>query len=606
MIFSPSSHTHRQAGYALIVTMCFLVVSLIVFGSVMYWAATGSTNTQRNNLFNQSESAAESATEVVVTYMQRDFTFQSLNPSATYYASLQPSQTGWPQQFQFSDTNGNANMTTVVIGVTNWSILNSQFAGLYGLGQTVDVYSVASPLNVSQNLSATVFQELWFGTIPVFQFAIFYNLDCEINPGNDMVINGRVHSNQNIFTTGSSAATPLTYSSYVEASLAINLFRMPNDPNGVRTGNVIFNITNNNPLNNYESLTLPIGTNNTPTAIHAILEPPPAANAAPNPAAYYQSNLIYTYNLADLIISNGASGGTNITVYYENQNNTTVLTPLAPDATNKVSGVATNVYYSYLTNVSFYDYREGDTVKALQLDVSKLNQWLTNTTVTGGYQYNYQNTNGSSSKGHGINGIYVNNAIQPTGSIMPAVRVVNGQQLPVAGLTVATPEPLYVKGNYNTTTNGSTFALNLGSTTNNTVPAALMGDAITVLSSNWSDAYNTNTALSSRTPVTTTINAACLEGIVPTQVDTSGTWHYSGGVENFLRLLENWGGTPLNYNGSIVVMFNSEYATNFWSASYYGVPTRYWGFDVNFTNPSKIPPMCPQVRAMVRSIFSAY
>ena len=498
----------------------------------------------------------------------------------------------------------------MIIGVTNWSILNSQFVGLYGLGQTVDVYSVASPLNVSQNLSATVWQELWFGTIPVFQFAIFYNLDCEINPGAAMTINGRVHSNQNIYTSGAGASpNQLTYSSYVEASLAVNLFRMTNDPNGARAGNVIFNITNNNPLNNYESLTLPIGTNNTPSAIHAILEPPPAPLAAPNPAAYYESNLIYTYNLADLIISNAASGGTNIAVYYENQNNTTVLTPVAPDVTNKVAGVATNYYYSFLTNVSFYDYRESDTVNALQLDVSKLNQWLTNTTMTGGYQYNNQNTNGTSSKGHGINGIYINNTMPLSGTVLPAVRVINGQQLPTSGLTVATPQPLYIKGNYNVTTNGSSFAINLGSTTNNTVPAALMGDAITVLSSNWSDAYNTNTALNSRTPATTTINAACLEGIVRTGQDSSGTWHYSGGVENFLRLLENWSSSyPLNYNGSIVVMFTSEYATNYWQTTgiYYNPPTRNWGFDVNFTNPAKIPPMCPQVRAMVRSMYSAY
>jgi len=78
MIFSSPSRIRTQAGYALIITMCFLVVSLIVFGSVMYWAASSSNLTQRNNLFNQSEAAAESATEVVVTYMQRDFTFQSL------------------------------------------------------------------------------------------------------------------------------------------------------------------------------------------------------------------------------------------------------------------------------------------------------------------------------------------------------------------------------------------------------------------------------------------------------------------------------------------------------------------------------------------------
>jgi hypothetical protein len=179
--------------------------------------------------------------------------------------------------------------------------------------------------------------------------------------------------------------------------------------------------------------------------------------------------------------------------------------------------------------------------------------------------------------------------------------LVNGQELPSAGLTVATPFPIYVKGNYNTTTNGSKFSLALGDTTN-TVPAGLMGDAITVLSGNWSDTNTVNTSINSRTPTTTTINAACLEGIVP----SDGT-HYSGGVENFLRLLENWSGVTLSYNGSIVVLFTSQYASSPWpgTGTVYNPPTRAWGFDNNFMQQGKLPPMTPQVRATVRSNWSA-
>ena len=83
-----------------------------------------------------------------------------------------------------------------------------------------------------------------------------------------------------------------------------------------------------------------------------------------------------------------------------------------------------------------------------------------------------------------------------------------------------------------------------------------MGDAITVLSANWKDTYNSNTNLSSRVPSATTVNAATLEGIV--QSTNVGSTYYSGGVENFLRLEENWSGLTLTYNGSIVVMFPSH------------------------------------------------
>ena len=93
-----------------------------------------------------------------------------------------------------------------------------------------------------------------------------------------------------------------------------------------------------------------------------------------------------------------------------------------------------------------------------------------------------------------------------------------------------------------------------------------MGDAVTVLSSSWNDStYTAGLDKSSRTPVSTTINAATLEGIVP-----SDGAHYSGGVENFLRLLENWSSaTTLTYNGSIVVLFDSQYATGYWANTDY-------------------------------------
>ena len=74
------------------------------------------------------------------------------------------------------------------------------------------------------------------------------------------------------------------------------------------------------------------------------------------------------------------------------------------------------------------------------------------------------------------------------------------------------------------------------------------------------------------------------EGIVQSNPTISG--NYSGGVENFLRLLESWSSKTLTYNGSIVVMFPSIYATNSWepTGNYYNPPTRNWAFDANFTN----------------------
>ncbi len=610
MQLMPYKSRPTSGGYALIITMAFMTVALLTYASLMYWVSSNAKITKRNILFNQTEAAAESATEVVIATMMRDFNSQSMNSTGTYTSSTNlPTQAGWPNTYQFSDTNGVTNTLTVNIGPTNWSQLPSQYTNLYGLGQYCEVAAQATPLNAGANLSAIVDQVFWVGSIPLFQFAIFYNMDMEINPGANMNINGRVHSNNNIYATGAGGGNSLTFSSIVDASQQFYSTPDPLDNNNWpntnsapnRSGNLVFTVRTNgaypNPNSDTSSFSLPIGTNNNPDTVIGLLGIPPAGLAAASP-----SGQAYLYNNADLIVSNSSSGA--LSVYYQNLNNASPQTLVPMDVTN-ISGRTTNLFYSFVTNAQFYDYREGDNVKAVQLDVAKLNTWL----KTNSYAASYQNQNNgsgvSTSKGHNIDGVYVYNSIpSASGSpgVLPAVRVVNGQQLPYPnGLTVATPFPIYVKGNFNTTTNGVNFSTALGDVAN-TLPAALMGDAITVQSANWNDTNNANTSISSRNATATTINAATLEGIIP----SDGT-HYSGGVENFLRLLENWSGNTLSYNGSIVVLFQSQYATSPWpgTGTVYNPPSRAWGFDVNFLQQGQLPPMTPQVRATVRSSWSA-
>jgi hypothetical protein len=666
-----------SAGYALTITLLFLAIMLTAFGSIMYWVSSNTLVTERNNLYVSAEAAAESATENVITTMMRDFTYGSLNAAGSY-TSLVPSTNGWPLQFTFKDANGVANQTSVTIGSDAWTQLPAQYSGLWGEGQNCVITSTATTVGQRYTVGSTVSQTVWFGTIPLFQFAIFYNQDMEINPGSSMTINGRVHSNYNIWATGSSAGSPLNFSDSVDASGQVYSTPSPLDPQNWpntnsppnRSGNVNYADTNA-PVSNADSLNLPIGTgtNNNPVNVEAILGLPPADVAAPLPAAYSTNGQVYLFNQADLIISNSPSGlngssSTNVlSVFYQNQNLATPLTPVAPDVqslqtvesnsyvasleyvtnmipyttyttnivyytsgknkgkiksttitphtsyypqvveetvTNVVTSYVTitNSYYSFVTNQTFYDYREGKTVQAVQVDVGNLNTWLTNNSTTGGEQYQQLNTTGSTDKNHDINSIYVFNSVSEDNSTLPAVRMTDGARLPSDGLTVATPMPIYVKGDYNTTTDGVHFSKALGDVVH-TVPAALMGDAITLLSANWSDSYNSSTSLSSRPTSSITLNAATMEGIVP-----SDGSNYSGGVENFLRLLESWGGSTITYNGSIVVMFPSQYATSPWNNSVYGVPRRDWGFDTNFESPNGLPPMKLGVKATIRGGYS--
>jgi hypothetical protein len=141
--------------------------------------------------------------------------------------------------------------------------------------------------------------------------------------------------------------------------------------------------------------------------------------------------------------------------------------------------------------------------------------------------------------------------------------------------------------------------------TSGTKPAAVIGDAITILSANWSDTLSVASGLLSGRPATdTTVNAAILAGIVET-----GGGYYSGGVENFPRFLENWSGHEFTYNGSMVVMFPSQFAITPWQGTgttigVYNAPVRDWAFDTNFRDPTRLPPGTPAIRALVRSVWA--
>jgi hypothetical protein len=654
MRVSSKQAQRKKDAYILIVTLAFLVVILIVLGSTMGWLVSNSTMTARNNQFVSSGYAAEAATEKVLGQMESDWLAGTLGTNGSVYGKLIPTNMmDWPVQYVFSDTNGVTNQITVNIGQEGgtWQALPAPYSGLKAYITPVTITATATPLAQRFTVPATVSQVFDASSVPIFQYLIFYNMNLEIDPGATMNINGPVFSNAGLW----SGSTSLTFNSTVWAVQSV--VNGANDPfvTYTGTGNSTYSVRGQ-PISGANHVTMPVaGTNDNPSAVEAILQWPPSAYALGSSAAYTTAGETYLANYADLIISNSASGmsstspvGTNFFVYYQdsyyqsttynnNSNNwasaiiwmtndfyivsNVTKHTLVAGSTNWVPGstwtsggsnyVVWYAGYSFLTNVLFYDWREGwnggsgysgkgKSVWAVQFNVSKFNIWQTNTGINGGGNFNeFCNLHNN----HPIGKVYIYNSVPLTTMNLPAVRIINGSQLPDSyGLSIATPMPLYVLGNFNTTEGGASDAGVLGDVADSW-PASFLADAITVLSSGWSDS-NTGKNPSPSSP--DTVNAACLEGIVPSSssVGNTDSTQYSGGVENFLRLLENWG--SLYYNGSIVVMFPSQYATNRWldTGNYYQAPTRYWTFDTNFTTQAGLPPFTPMMKTTSRSTWT--
>jgi hypothetical protein len=196
------------------------------------------------------------------------------------------------------------------------------------------------------------------------------------------------------------------------------------------------------------------------------------------------------------------------------------------------------------------------------------------------------------------------------------------------GFTVASEEPVYVWGNYNTGPNDQ-FWPSENVLTNPHSAAAIMADAVTLLSNPPAGNTTQNLALApdigytdfetfgspanvnNRPGNDSYYRMAIIAGkSIPfpnpgwsAEVDF-GT---DGGMHNFLRYLENRGANnaTVNYAGSMINMYYSQYATGNFKCctSVYGAPKRNYFFDTLFENPQNLPPGTPSFQDVVSLSF---
>lgn len=570
-----------QRGSTIVVVLVLCTITLLIMASTLQWSTTNTTLSQRNNEYFRTIAVAEAATEKVISRMAADYRKGGdtlIQANSNSYPSVLPtgSENAIFHNYQFSDGNGNQGKVFVDrIGTTQYRALTSQYRGLRGYSTPYRVIANAKQTDTLFQITGAVRQDFEITTIPLFQFAIFYNLDLEIHPGPEMHVTGPVHCNENIYISPDDA---LTFESDITAAGDIFNHRKPGDPLDDGSGTLTFNGKH---TGGTSSLNLPIGTNNTPESVREVVEVPPAGEAADSEMGKERF-----YNKADLIITLSNSS-TKVTSGRFNNFATVIPRSQWSPSSNSYSG--------FLTTNSFFNQRENKTIKSVQIDVSKLVRW----NATNALLRDALNANGRPSAGN-VSIIYVVDHRTQSSSTQAGLLLVNGTNLPPNGLTVATPHPLYVRGHYNAPSGVRGTANTAG-----TLPASLIGDAINVLSDNWSISSSYN-PLSSRLAADTTVNAAFLAGIVQT-TGTTNSGDYSGGVENFPRFLETWGdAVTFTYNGSMVVMFPSKYATGLWQGTgedfgIYEPPTRQWAFDENFTDPTKLPPGTPMMRGVVRN-----
>jgi hypothetical protein len=229
------------------------------------------------------------------------------------------------------------------------------------------------------------------------------------------------------------------------------------------------------------------------------------------------------------------------------------------------------------------------------------------------------------------------------------------------GVTFATDQGMYVTGNLNcpvpTWTGPTTSPANCGDTpwpptgsSNKQKPVSVAADTINVLSCGWIQAracqsFNMNMdqwaglgqyrpldeqsttctgssygCAASQTIVNAGFYSAADQTWCPSNSDgmNCGYSYYSGGLENYPRLHEDWSGINLWYQGSFVASgapnhtcfeYHAQLVAvaddslwtctlsatqGFRSFQRYGAPQRRWFYDVSFNNASYLPPLTPR------------
>lgn len=291
-------------------------------------------------------------------------------------------------------------------------------------------------------------------------------------------------------------------------------------------------------------------------------------------------------------------------VYVDKDNNINVFKGNATTALSATDAERVAIVSAITTNTALKDVRDGDNVRLVTVDVATLRTGVTANTIkdtVGGndglvlYVADTSAPSATNPTGVSVSTVIKNSSTGATTSVTSSrsrgVRLINGGLLPNpggnTGFTFASPNMVYIQGDYNTGKTGSSNPPSNTATSYtppndkpspivsgyNRATSAVVGDAVNILSNAWNDA-NSLTAKSTRVAANTTVNTCIVAGNVPTTASS-----YSGGIENFVRFHESWSGKYFTIYGSLAQLFASQQATRPWSAADYDPPNRRWYYD---------------------------
>lgn len=608
-------HAERQGparlrardGFALEATLMILVV----FGALILAAAGGVAWATRTTTVDYQATKANYAVEAGAEHVMgqlESYTADGFLDDAELAALTTPTLTGYTWETLSAARVG---------GSYTQPVDNGTYAGLFSLNQRVDIRLRVRDVN--NNRSEAVVGVI-AQAIPIFQFGVFYEKDLEIHPGANMVFEGWVHSNGRLYLN--SGAT-LQFRSNITTPDSLlrgrkNQFETLGGVSIADAGGTLTALTFDNRSDNAASFRTK-SENDFDSRVKSIAH---GVNELrlPLPSGMPARELIRPRNYS------GSDNAQAQATKYAWRADWHITIPMASgdisitdsqvcDAARNIraggtgqTGLALGTALPNTTdcdlifnvrNNRFLDPRDDRNVDLLEIDMRRLRLWINGSVNNRRSEIMYIAFTGVS------------------GTAAPRIRLINADTLH-GRFSIATDVPVYVWGGYN-------------SAQGFWVPASIAADAVTFISDCWVDANHTTVNLwdagasgcaqSGGVAYRDSAYVAIAAGHSPTPCDYQhggcgggGGGFYSGGLENFPRFVERWGGNRSKfYRGSLVSLFDSEsgaYGGSSgvccqwnWRGNIYGAPARDWAFDTRFFDPANMPPGTPVVGSVFQIAY---
>lgn len=205
-----SSFRHSQRASALMTVVFLTTIMALLTASMLKYTMTERRGNERNRLILRTKNTAENISiygaEQITTKLYRlRSTSNMAFMGGTNQVDLPPASVLKAADSTYASGGTSMEILAGITGATGLQFIdpatspNDPNAGLQVNTANVPIITKATGWHPSMgNITAYTQQDLAVDFVPLFQFAVFYNMDLEVWPGADMTLAGPVHANGEI------------------------------------------------------------------------------------------------------------------------------------------------------------------------------------------------------------------------------------------------------------------------------------------------------------------------------------------------------------------------------------------------------------------------